>query len=85
MMLLKGWVQEEEYKKAVPYLQNNQKYQLNFVDEKCPQHKHNLVFREWKGYLNLNLTNMIEGMEHLKQERNIGFDDEIRIVFWFDN
>jgi len=42
-----------------------------------------MVIREWEGYLNLNLTHMIENMEKLKKDRNINSDDEIRAVFWF--
>ena len=44
-----------------------------------------LVCREWLGYLNLNLTMLISRLEALKEEWRIKSDDEVRIVFWFDN
>ena len=44
-----------------------------------------MVFKEGDGYINLNLTNMIERMENLENERDILSDEDIRIVFWFDN
>lgn len=86
IMSLRGWVKEDEFIKAKELIKNGQKYQLNFIDIKCQDFEHQgLVLREWDGYLNLNLTNMIEHMKQLKNERNIKDDDEIRIVFWFDN
>jgi len=64
IMSLRGWVEEEEFIKAVELIKSGQKYQLNFIDIKCQDFKHQgLMLREWEGYLNLNLTNMIERMK----------------------
>ena len=84
IMPLRGWVYEDEYDEAMSAYQNGEKYQLPYVDIKCKNidHEH-MVVREWDGYLNLNLTYMIENMKKLKKERNIDLDDEIRAVFWF--
>ncbi|SCW36941.1 hypothetical protein SAMN04487970_1004149 [Paenibacillus tianmuensis] len=86
LMELKGWVYEDEHKKATETIENGQKYQLHFVDVKTPNRvEQGMVLMEWKGYLNLNLTYLMERMEVLKKERAIENDEEIRIVFWFDN
>ena len=86
VMRLKGWVKEKEYEKALEWWKRGLKYQLNFVDVKCNEWEHQgRVLKEWDGYLNLNLIYMIEKMEYLKEKRNIKNDEEIRIVFWFDN
>ena len=86
IMRLQGWVYEDEHRKAVKQIGDGQKYQLGFVDVKCQdQVEQGRVLKEWNGYLNLNLTYMIERMEELRKERRIDNDDEIRIVFWFDN
>ena len=61
-------------------------YQLAFIDEKSKETPETgLVCREWLGYLNLNLTMLISRLEALKEEWRIKSDDEVRIVFWFDN
>lgn len=86
VMPLRGWVDETDFAKHEEWMADGHKYQLRFIDVKCGKPKQrDLVLKEWNGYLNLNLTGMIEQMEQLKQERHIGSDDEIRIVFWFDN
>lgn len=86
VMPLQGWVEEHEFNKAVDLIKNGQEYQLHFVDKKSKVIQHQgMVLREWDGYLNLNLTHMKKQMEQLIKERGIENDDEIRIVFWFDN
>ncbi len=86
IMRLKGWVKQDEYNKAMCLLEKEEKYQLWFRDIKDQNSsKHGLVLKDWNGYLNLNLTAMIEGMEKLETERKIENDEEIRVVFGFDN
>lgn len=87
IMPLKGWVHKDKLDEALTAIQNGRKYQTNFIDTKCqnPAFRKGMILREWDGYINLNLTDMIGKMERLKEERNIEYDDEIRIVFWFDN
>lgn len=86
LMPLRGWVYEDEFNKAVSLVNSGEKYQLNFVDIKCNDMvRDDMVLREWEGYINLNLTYMIERMEKLKAERKIDSDDDIRIIFWFNN
>lgn len=61
-------------------------YQQAFCDEKSKELPDaGLVYREWLGYLNLNLTMLISRLEALKEEWRIKSDDEVRIVFWFDS
>jgi len=86
VMPLKGWVNKEEFDKHEEWMKDGQKYQLFFVDDTQSKMRYEeMIFKEWNGYLNLNLTNMISKMEQLKQEKNLQDDEEIRIVFWFDN
>ncbi|NGZ76885.1 hypothetical protein [Saccharibacillus alkalitolerans] len=85
-MPLRGWVDEAEYEEMIRRTAAGRKYQLGFWDVKAGNFEsRGCVLREWNGYLNLNLTSMIEKMERLKKERRIASDDEVRIVFWFDN
>jgi hypothetical protein len=86
IMRLHGWVQEDEYNNAVNLMNIGKRYQLNFEDVNCNEDEHQgLVLKEWDGYINLNLTYMIEKMEQLMNERSIESLEDIRIVFWFDN
>lgn len=86
IMRLKGWVDESDYNLAMELHRKGQKFQLDFEDIKELNTDHSgLVLKEWDGYINLNLTYMIERMEALKKERRIISDEDIRIVFWFDN
>ncbi|URZ05473.1 hypothetical protein [Clostridium felsineum] len=83
---LKGWVIEEEYIEAIEILNKGEQWQLSYVDIKCEDIFHEgMILKEWDGYINMNLIHMIERMEQLKKERHIEKDEEIRIVFWFDN
>ncbi|MFR2486019.1 MAG: hypothetical protein ACLTAC_22075 [Hungatella sp.] len=85
-MPLKGWVREEDYEKMLEFEAAGKPYQLAFIDEKSKETPEaGLVCREWLGYLNLNLTMLISRLEALKEEWRIKSDDEVRIVFWFDN
>ena len=85
-MPLKGWVREEDYEKMLEFDAAGKPYQLAFIDEKSKETPETgLVCREWLGYLNLNLTMLISRLEALKEEWRIKSDDEVRIVFWFDN
>lgn len=85
-MRLRGWVEEEEHEETMNKLRLGERYQSHFTDVKEDAYwREGKVYREWDGYLNLNLTSMIEQMEQLKKERRIGSDEEVRIVFWFDN
>lgn len=86
IMRLRGWVYEDEYREAMEKIGEGQKYQLGFVDVKRQDRVvQGMMLKEWNGYLNLNLTYMIERMEEMKKEQRIDNDEEIRIVFWFDN
>lgn len=86
LMRLQGWVDIEDFEYAEQKLRQGEKYQLHFMDVKEDAYRREgKVYKEWDGYLNLNLTYMIEKMEKLKKERQIEKDDEVRIVFWFDN
>lgn len=85
-MPLRGWVDEVDFAKHEEWMANGQSYQLHFTDVRYRGSiKKDLFLKEWNGYLNLNMTRMIEQMELLKKERRITSDDEVRIVFWFDN
>jgi len=86
LMRLKGWVDPDEFEYARSKVQRGEKHQSHFVDVKEDEYRREgKVYKEWDGYINLNLTYMIEKMEQLKKERQIVSDDEVRIVFWFDN
>ena len=79
-------VREEDYEKMLEFDAAGKPYQLAFIDEKSKETPETgLVCREWLGYLNLNLTMLISRLEALKEEWRIKSDDEVRIVFWFDN
>ncbi|WP_046226610.1 hypothetical protein [Paenibacillus dauci] len=86
IMPLQGWVEPDDYAKHEEWMANGRRYQLPFIDVRCGQpDNENLILKEWNGYLNLNFTDLIEEMEKMKKERMIRSDEEIRIIFWFDN
>lgn len=85
-MPLRGWVEEAEYEQMTRRTAAGEKVQLSFWDVKTGNgEERGRVLREWHGFINLNLISLIEQMEQLKKERRIGGDEEVRIVFWFDN
>ncbi|OWA35026.1 hypothetical protein B9G55_14930 [Saccharibacillus sp. O16] len=85
-MPLRGWVDEADHNEIMNQLLQGQRYQSHFIDVKADPHwREGKVYREWEGYLNLHLTSIMEQMEQLKKEWRIDSDDEVRIVFWFDN
>ncbi len=85
-MPLRGWVDEQDHEETMSRVLRGERCQSHFTDVKEDRYRREgKVYREWDGYLNLNLTSMIEKMEQLKKERRIVSDDEVRIVFWFDN
>ncbi len=85
-MPLRGWVEEAEHEQMTRRMAAGEKVQLSFWDVKTGNgEERGRVLREWHGYINLTLISLIEQMEQLKKERRIGSDEEVRIVFWFDN
>ncbi len=85
IMRIKGWVDEDEFRRYNPGapIRRGLGQHFDWVHPDAPPWKHEgLVLREWNGILNGNLNFLVRQMEKIKTDRQIYSDESIRIVFW---